>query len=729
MKKINGTVMKKGLSVVLATTLVCGSTGIWSYTKTAQDSEPVSEAQTEEVKLNKVSTENTELSEKDMEQLSKEETVYVIANADGSTQKLIVSDWLKNALGSDQISDTTELTDITNVKGDESFQAESDNVDVWDAQGNDIYYQGSIEKELPVDMKISYKLDGASVTPEELAGKSGKVTIRFDYTNRQKETVTVGDKEEELYVPFAVVTGFMVDNDNFSNIEVSNGRVINDGERSIIMGYALPGLKDNLDIDSENFDLDDIELPEYVEVTADVTDFELATTLTVATNDIFADMDTDVQDSLDDLKDDMNELTDAMEELMDGTSDLYDGVLELYDGTEELTDGIDELNDGARELRDGASELYDGTGTLKTGVGQLVLGASKLETGLKQLTANNSALNAGAEQVFATLLSTVETQLTSAGIKVPTTLTKDNYKTVLDGIVDNLLATGTAAIQGVNPAAQTLTRENYASVINAILGSQMSTSVIDVESSSQSMQAGSIVDENQTPETSESETPGTETDPVVEEIQKEVTMENPEEDSTEVQSESQARVQAKEFVMVGGSNPSDTATQLQTLEAGITQILAAESSLDEYATFYKGLVTYTGTVETLILPGVQELLAGAKKLDSGASSLKTGAGKLKDGAAELKDGTGELKDGGQELKDGVAELRDGSLELKDGVVELNDEGIQKLADMVNGDAQELADRFEGTKAAAKAYKSFAGISDGMDGKVKFIYKTAAIEAE
>lgn len=122
---------------------------------------------------------------------SKDETVYVIAGADGSVQKIIVSDWIKNTLGSNTICDKSELTDVENVKSDEGYTLGSDNTRVWDAQGNDIYYQGNIEKELPVGLSVTYKLDGKTVSPAELAGKSGKVTIRFDYTNQQYEYVEI----------------------------------------------------------------------------------------------------------------------------------------------------------------------------------------------------------------------------------------------------------------------------------------------------------------------------------------------------------------------------------------------------------------------------------------------------------------------------------------------------------------------------------------------------------
>lgn len=205
------------------------------------------------------------------QEVCKDETVYVLAGADGSVQKIIVSDWIKNALESDTISDRSDLTDIENIKGDESYTLDENNMAVWDAQGNDIYYQGKIEKELPVNMTVSYKLDGKAISAEELAGKSGTVTIRFDYKNNQYEMVEIDGKREKIYVPFAMLTGMLLDSDTFRHVQVTNGKLLNDGDHTIVVGLAFPGLQENLSISRET-----LEIPSYVEITADVTDFELA---------------------------------------------------------------------------------------------------------------------------------------------------------------------------------------------------------------------------------------------------------------------------------------------------------------------------------------------------------------------------------------------------------------------------------------------------------------------
>lgn len=805
MKKLQNE-WKKGISIAMAALLAVGGIQIPAQAKEAESRIWKTALSAAENPKPEIKTIEAELSDEDRGQLAKEETVYVIANADGSPEKLIVSDWLKNAMGKETLEDVTELTNITNVKGTGGFEQKEGSLGVWDAAGNDIYYQGSIEKELPIDLKVAYQLNGRTISPEELAGKSGKVAIRFDYTNRQKETVAVGEKEEQLYVPFVVMTSLVLDNENFRNIQVSNGKVINDGERTIVMGYAMPGLKDNLDIGSEDFDVEELDIPDYVELTADVTDFELAATLTVASNEIFGDMDMDTQEKMDDLSADMEELQDAMNELMDGTAELYDGVLELYDGTGELTDGIDELdegaqklNDGARELRDGAGELYDGIGTLKNGAGALFAGVKQLSAGLQELTQNNEKLNGGAKAVYEGLLKLANAQLAGfSAYGVPTldpsgktpeqfcaeieaaigklNVLAENLKAQIPNVTSQIPAEELLAEEAIEeeqkeekseaPAeGQTVQKE---AVENEALSAETEreetkpqeepgeTKQQPVQSESTSEGNSSQKQESQEPTSQEpavkdpaeqepatdeaSQETADQEDTQVQSGQKEAGESSQEEPGQEEsgQEEPRAEVCEKEAVLVqssqaGNAQAAAAAEQLKQKLQLIEMTKSTLQLLEGAYQVYMGVGSYTQGVDQ-IYAGVQELMKNAPALNSGIDALSDGAGKLKDGAKELKDGTGELrdgtgelKDGGQELRDGVEELRDGSEELKDGTIEFNDEGIQKLTDKFNGDLQELSDRFEGVKSAARAYRSFAGISDEAEGNVRFIYKTAGIE--
>ena len=363
--------------------------------------------------------------------------MYVLAGADGSVQKIIVSDWIQNALGSDAIDDVTQLTGIENVKGNESYTMGGDNSCVWNAKGNDIYYQGNLDKELPVDVMVSYMLDGQPIAPAELAGKSGKVTIRFDYTNHQYELVEIDGRQEKIYVPFAMLTGLILDNDVFTNVSVTNGKIMNDGDRTIVAGLAFPGLQESLGLDRNALDL-----PDYVEITANAEGFALETTVTLAVNELFNDAastmeDNDNLDDLSELDDKLDELTDAMDQLIGGSFRLYDGLCALLDSSQELVSGIDRLAAGATQLKQGAEDL-------SVGAAQLQTGSAALNRGLDQLAGQNDELNGGAAQVFQSLLASANSQLTAVGVQAPE-LTVENYSQVLDGVI---------AAAGESPAAQ-----------------------------------------------------------------------------------------------------------------------------------------------------------------------------------------------------------------------------------------------------------------------------------
>ena len=364
----------------------------------------------------------------------KEETVYVKAEADGTVRDIVVSNILRNGTGAESITDRSELTGIKNVKGKEGFQKREDGTLVWQAGGKDIYYQGETKKTLPVDVKITYYLEGEQIEPSKLAGKSGNVRIRFDYVNHETQTVAVSGEERTISTPFVAVTGLFLDEEKFMNVEMENGRVISDGSRIMAGGVAIPGLSDSIAL-SEVEDLEDLDIPEYLELTAYTTDFELPLTMTAVTSDFAEEIDLDDLDSYDDLKDDMQELKDASEELVDGTHELVDGVIELQDGAQELYDGAVELDDGAKELkdgaveldngafdlRDGALELKDARNTYNAGLDTLIAAMANADGNGNDITVVAGQLSAGVDQVVDTtvgsVLQQINTALSAAGIE------------------------------------------------------------------------------------------------------------------------------------------------------------------------------------------------------------------------------------------------------------------------------------------------------------------------
>lgn len=756
---------KKILAICLCAALCLGGAGMafaQASSKKADD-QPVSAAQ-----------QAAELQQK----ISKDETVYVLTGADGSVKKIIVSDWLKNELGSASVADKSDLSDIENVKGDESYTINGDNMTVWDAQGNDIYYQGNIQKELPVGLSVRYYLDGKSVSPEELKGKSGKVTIRFDYENRQYETVQINGVNQRIYVPFAMLTGMILDNDTFQNVQITNGKLVNDGDRTVVVGLAFPGLQENL-----NLSRDDLSIPDSVEITADVTNFSLGMTVTLACNDLFSQLgDVDLT-SLDSTSA-LDQLTGAMDQLLSGSSALYEGLSTLLDKSGELVSGVEELAQGAAAIKSGADSVDDGAAQLKAGL-------ADLSSGLNTLSANSEALNSGAKQVFNSLLETAATQIRAKGLNVPD-LTIENYAEELNTLIKSLDETTvyetalkqvtdaveaqrpvitqkvteavrqqvetqvtaavhqqvtekvTAAVQQqvtatvtdtvqqqvaeqVIQAAANMSKADYDAAVaagiipqqtqdavNAAIQAQMGSEAVqskiaeNVSAQMASQAVQSIITENIDTQISSEAVQATITENTDAQLQTEAIQ-------ATIQQQTELQVQKA----ISENMASDAVqSQLKKASEGAQTLIALKASLDDYNTFYLGLLTYTG--------GVDDAAAGANDLYAGADQLKGGTAQLRAGAAQLYNGVLQLQDGTPALVSGVTQLKDGAMQLSEGLQQFNRDGIQKLVNLLQNDVGDLSARVQATIDVSKDYRSFAGISDDAEGQVKFIYRTDEI---
>lgn len=327
----------------------------------------------------------------------KDESVYLISDANGNVNKTIVVDHLKNKDKKDTLEDASNLSDIENVKGKEKFTQSGDKL-TWQAGGKDIYYQGTATEEPPVTQKVTYYLDGKEISPEDLAGKSGKVKIRFDYTNTTSYTETVNGEKQTVSVPFAAVTGLVL-GDGFENIEVTNGKAEVSDSSSVVLGYALPGLKDSLGI--KDGDLDgDVNIPEYMEMTADVKNFSMPAAMTFVVNAsdyVSTDgIDTsDLDDMINDLKDASTQLQDGSKTLAEGTDTLSDGLSTLQSKLGTFASGVGTLQSGLKTYTDGVSTLSGGLNTLGNSTGALVSGADKLNSGAGQLASGSATLKDG----------------------------------------------------------------------------------------------------------------------------------------------------------------------------------------------------------------------------------------------------------------------------------------------------------------------------------------------
>ena len=576
----------------------------------------------------------------------KEETVYVKAAPDGTVKDIVVSDILRNAVSADTITDQSDLKKIKNVKGKESFKKKDNGELIWNAGGKDIYYQGESTGQLPVEVKISYYLDGQKMEPKKMAGKSGNIKIRFDYVNHETQTVTVSGEQYTINTPFVVVTGMFLDEEKFMDVEMENGRVISDGSRIMAGGLVIPGLSKSIAL-SEIEDMDDLDLPEYLEVSAYTTDFELPLTMTAVTSDFSEEIDLDDLDKFEELKDDMQELKDASTELVDGTHELVDGVVELKDGSVELYDGAVELDDGAKKLKDGAFELDDGAKELKDGLLDLKDALKTYNADLDTLLSSMSNADGNGNDI-----SAVAGQL-SAGV---------------DQVVDQVLKT---TLDSVNQQVEPL---------RTVLG-PLGISIPKFESVGQF----------------------TEYDfsKILQAVQQAISQLPPEQAEV-LGAQAGELAAAIDKLKEAQETLAATQTQLLTLQEGMHQLSAGLGQV------YGGVKDKLKPGAQQILDGSRKLYEGSQDLKEGTEELYDGTVELKDGTVELLDGTVELKDGVQELYDGSIELRDGAEEFdRDGIQKLYDlvcTDFQKVIDR----ARAVADAGEAYQTFTKLAPDMKG---------------------
>lgn len=275
---------------------------------------------------------------------TKDETVYSKMNKDGKNYQTIVSTHLENKEELETINDITDLLNIENTNGEEEFSQEGNSL-VWKADKKDIYYQGESQKDLPIECKVKYELDGKEVGAEEIVGKAGHVKITIEYSNKEEHIVSINGKQQKMYTPFVVVAGTVLKNDTNKNIEISNGKVINDGSKTILMGMAMPGLQESLQINKH-----DIEIPNSIEISMDATDFELGNIVTFVTPKVLEEKDIHFLDKLDEIEEKINTLETASNQIEEGSVALAEGTGKLVTGTEELKDGTNSAYNGAKQI-------------------------------------------------------------------------------------------------------------------------------------------------------------------------------------------------------------------------------------------------------------------------------------------------------------------------------------------------------------------------------------------
>ena len=670
------------------------------------------------------------------DKVSKEETVYVNAGANGDVEKVTVSARLKNQGDTDVIEDYTNLKNIQNVKGDETFTQAGDGSLTWTSEGEDIFYQGETDESLPVDVKVSYYLDGKKMSPEEMAGKSGDVKIRFDYTNHSREKVKVDGKEIEVTTPFTMITAMILPSDVFSEVEVKNGRVVSDGDKNIAVGMALPGLRDSLKLETVD-ELNDIDIPEYVEVTAHAEKFELALTATAAMTGNLDEAKLDKIDSLDDLKEDIEDLTDASEQLVEGTGELAEGMDSMQSSLKTYTDGVDSANQGAKELAKGLKTLNANKKDLKKGTDSLTSGLKELKTGTKNLKAGINKYTKGAStldegigaaaqgaaslQTGAQVLSQSLTQYT-AGVKK----LQQGISQMSETLSGSAEAIGKASAAAEGLAANAKKLEGEVSKLNGEIEklSSLSNNLSSYQSKVESW-VGGVADAAEGINSKAEEQADAQATEKARAAAKQAVsdavsgMELPEEDKNkiinsvsditvsgiDIEADGEVKSALKNF-------PTFDMPQISMDVDGISSLLTEMEQQSKALSGLSGISSMTGGVQELkdgadnLAANNKALLAGMKELKTGIDTLSGAMTKLEKGASELTGNNKDLTDGAGSLDTGAGKLYTGSKKLDAGVKKANEAialltkgsvnlslGTDKLADagtQVNSGADKLA---------------------------------------
>lgn len=632
---------KKYICIALSATMMaatlagCGDTSSDASSDKAEATTETSDADTLEQAL------TSQISAEQSDDADKEETVYVVSDASGDNEQVTVSAWLKNTDGSEGLNDYTKLTDIENVKGYEAYQTNDDGTITWQANGNDIYYQGKSTEELPVDVKISYKLDGKEIEPEELAGKSGKVTIRFEYKNNTKQTVKAGDKNVEVVSPFVMLSGMILPVDKFSNVQVTNGKVLSEGSNQVVVGYAVPGFKDCLEkgIDDSKIQevIGDINVPDYVEVTADVTDFELAMTMTIAASDL---LDSDAENVIDEAKEkaDIDSLTDDVDTLSSSADQLAEGSGTLKTGLDTLKEGTYSLKTGASSLAQGAESLETYTSQLATGTSQISTAIGSLDEGIASIKSGSLALKDGAA-TLATGAKTVD----------------DGVQNILDG--ESTLDTGVATIIAGYAGDGT---EANPGVVSAAKSLASGTKTMYKSSKTLATGAGSLATGAKSV-----------SDGITELITTFTSM--PATVASSAKTEVLSGVSA-----YGIADEAGIQAAIGNLEAVLSAGPEAVGGADVYQQYlaqYKALAQAEGalkaidSIETSLSAALtsDEVTASTSTLQAGAAEVVTGATTVSDGAAALRDALKTTSDGASSLSGGINSLYKGTKTISTGV--------------------------------------------------------------
>ena len=599
---------------------------------------------------------------------TKDETVYTNAKSNGEQYQTIVTDHLINEEDEKLLKDMTNLLNIENTSGDEKFTQDGESL-VWEADSNDIYYKGEIDQELPVKLNIKYELDGKEISSDEIAGKSGKVKITISFENKEEHEVQINGKTEKMYTPFVVATGTYINNDNNKNIEVTNGKAIDDGSKTMVVGLTFPGMQESLNIDK-----DTLEIPTSIEITMETTNFEMNNIINYTTPKLIEDSELDIFSKLDDIYSKVETLQSASKQIENGAKTLSDGTTTYVEKSEEFNQALNKFSNGVSSANTSYSSIDTGIKNLNAQVPDLTLGT-------KSLSDNLGAVNNGVKTMSDMLDGSQESmnnlksgaQNISGGLTQLSAAMKTTDYTEEINKINSQIDTNKKMITTLNTTTEQLSKVLEDTTLSEATAQAIKAQITANQSTIATLTADNVYLNNMI-----------------------------------------TSLNASNKQIAGLKQQVDTlAKGAGDVSEGVNGLLEQVGALN---TNIKGLYTNTGKMAV----GANKLYQGTLGLEAGTTKLAQGSEQMKAGLSTINTSSQALYSANNQLVEGAKTIQSGAAELAEGTAEFNKTGIDVICNYVTGDLKNLETRAEKLKELSDEYNTFTKLDDENKGKVKFI---------
>ena len=599
---------------------------------------------------------------------TKDETVYTNAKSNGEQYQTIVTDHLINEEDEKLLKDMTNLLNIENTSGDEKFTQDGESL-VWEADSNDIYYKGETDQELPVKLNIKYELDGKEISSDEIAGKSGKVKITISFENKEEHEVQINGKTEKMYTPFVVATGTYINNDNNKNIEVTNGKAIDDGSKTMVVGLTFPGMQESLNIDK-----DTLEIPTSIEITMETTNFEMNNIINYTTPKLIEDSELDIFSKLDDIYSKVETLQSASKQIENGAKTLSDGTTTYVEKSEEFNQALNKFSDGVSSANTSYSSIDAGIKNLNSSVPDLT-------SGTKSLSDNLGAVNNGVKTMSDMLDGSQESmnnlkngaQNISGGLTQLSAAMKTTDYTEQINKINSQIDTNTKMITTLTTTTEQLSKVLEDTTLSEATAQAIKAQITANQSTIATLTADKVYLNNMITSLNASNT------------------------------QISVLKQQVDTLAKGAGDVSD----------GVNGLLKQVGALN---TNIKGLYTNTGKMAA----GANKLYQGTLGLEAGTTKLAQGSEQMKAGLSTINTSSQALYSANNQLVEGAKTIQSGAAELAEGTAEFNKTGIDVICNYVTGDLKNLETRAEKLKELSDEYNTFTKLEDENKGKVKFI---------